>query len=72
MYQSTAESNMSICFDEIFMEAKDSFARWVVHSAEIDDLQAVDEGGGIGTAYESQLVLNIREDRSFSAVVNSF
>ena len=63
---------MSICFDGIFVEAKDPLACWVVYSAEIDDLQAVDESGRVGTIYESQLVLNTREDGSFSAVVNSF
>ena len=50
---SVAESNMSIYCDRIFAEAKDLFARWVVYSAKINNLQAVNEGGRIVTALES-------------------
>ena len=49
------------------VEAKDPFARWVVHSAETDCLQAVAEDGGIGTAFGSQLVEKIKDDGSFPA-----
>ena len=58
---------MSIFFDQASVELKDPLARWVVNSADDDELEADKDFGGTGTAFGSHPALNVEEEGSLSA-----
>ena len=53
------------------VELKNPLARWVVHSAECDKLEADDDVGGKGTAFGSHPTLTIKDEGSFPAKFSS-